>query len=170
MDIYVFASKNLTNIWAGIGARLWAVSQTDDTPTAQGRKTKSQSMRVGSFGILYCVDTHSLTTPFIVYSKPDPDRVVANVWPEKWVLPFRLLPLGTPELQLSSDHAKRTLPIFKRTGETNFGKIFHVQAVTAFSPTNIGADDWEELVRHLATDATAVTGGAIPSDDERQVS
>jgi hypothetical protein len=155
MDIYVFASKNLTNIWARIGARLWAVSQTEDTATAQGRKTKSQGMRIGSLGILYCNDTHSLTTPFIVYSKPDPDRIVSNVWPERWVLPFRILPLGTPERQLTSDDAKRLLPIFKKSGECNFGKVFHVQAVTAFSPTVVGSDDWEELIGQLATDATA---------------
>jgi hypothetical protein len=170
MDIYVFASKNLTNIWAGIGARLWAVSQTDDTATSLGRKTKSQSIRLGSFGILYCVDTHSLTTPFIVYSKPDPDRIVVNVWPEKWVLPFRILPLGTPDLQLSSELAKRALPIFQKSEEKNFGKVFHVQAVTAFSPTSIGAEDWEELIRHLATDAMATSGAAIVSDESRRAS
>jgi hypothetical protein len=28
MELFCFASKNLTNIWAGIGARMWAVAET----------------------------------------------------------------------------------------------------------------------------------------------
>jgi hypothetical protein len=107
-------------------------------------------MKVGSLGILYCSETHALTTPFIVYSKVDVNRVVENVWPEAWVLPFKIHPLGTPEQQLSSDEAKRVLPIFTGSGETNFGKIFHVQAVTAFSPTSVHEEDWEVLVSRLA--------------------
>jgi hypothetical protein len=150
IEIFVFASKNLTNIWAGIGAHLWAVSQSENAATAQGRRTKAQNMRIGSFGILYCNDTHSLTTPFIVYSKADVDRVIDNVWPEKWVLPFQIFPLGSPQRQLSSDEAKHVLPVFQTSGETHFAKIFHVQAVTAFSPTRIGLDDWEILISRLA--------------------
>ena len=107
MDIFVFASKNLTNIWAGIGARLWAVSHRGDAVMELGRKTKSQNMRIGSFGILYCNETHALTTPFIVYSKPDLHLTVENVWPEKWVLPFRIFPLGSPKWQLDKDEARR---------------------------------------------------------------
>src|ERR1051325_3064382 len=116
MEIFVFSSKNLTNIWAGIGARLWAVAQRDESASASGRRTKSQNLRVGSLGLLYCVETHSLTTPFIVYSKPVPDGVVGDVWPEKWVLPFQMFPLGTPERQISSSEAKSVLPIFKKSG------------------------------------------------------
>ena len=151
MEIFVFSSKNLTNMWAGIGARRWAVSQTEDSATSQGRRTKAQNMKIGSFGILYCTDTHALTTPFVVYSKVDPNRVVENVWPETWVLPFAIHPLGNPEHQLTSDEAKRILPIFTRSGATNFGRVFHVQAVTAFSPTTIEQEDWEILVSRLAT-------------------
>jgi len=151
MDIFVFSSKNLTNIWAGIGAKLWAVAEREQSASAMGRERKSQNMLVGSFGALYCVETHALTTPFIVYSKPDKERVIDNVWPEKWVLPFRIFPLGTPELQLKSDDAKKLLPVFKRTGETNFGNVFFVQAITAFSATKIDVTDWEILMERLAT-------------------
>ncbi len=150
MEIFTFASNNLTNIWAGIGARLWAVSHTENPTTAKVRKTKSQNMRVGSFGILHCNETQALTTPFIVYSKPDLNRVVANVWPEKWVLPFRIFPLGSPEWQMGKDEAKEILPVFKKSREANFGNIFHVQAVTAFSATKIELEDWEVLMGRLA--------------------
>jgi len=153
MEIFVFSSESLTNIWAGIGARLWAVASTDDVSSAASRKTKSQKMSVGSFGILYCNATHSLTTPFVVYSKPDLDQRITNVWPEPngWVLPFRIFPLGTPDRQLVKDRAKAILPIFKRTGKNNFGHVFSVQAVTVFSPTKIESDDWEILISELAS-------------------
>jgi hypothetical protein len=154
MNIFVFSSKNLTNIWAGIGANLWAVAQREESANAAGRTTKAQKMRVGSFGLLYCVETHSLTTPFIVYSRPDPDIAIANVWPEKWVLPFKMFPLGTPKLQLTSNEAKRILPVFTTTQERNFGNVFYVQAVTAFSPTKIELPDWEILIERLADRTT----------------
>lgn len=152
MDVFVFASSNLTNIWAGIGARLWAVSQTGNSTTTKGRRTKSQSMRVGSFGILYCSETHALTTPFIVYSKPNLEKIVGNVWPEKegWILPFRIFPLGNPNRQLSSEEAKRVLPIFRSSENPNFGNVFRFQGVTAFVPTKIGTDDWEVIIGRLA--------------------
>jgi len=119
-------------------------------------------MRIGSFGIPYCNDTHSLTTPFIVYSKVNPDRVIEDIWPrpEKWVLPFQIFPLGNPHLQLSTDEAKRILPVFRTSGEANFGKIFHVQAVTAFSPTRVGLDDWEVLISRLAQRSMDANPGA----------
>ncbi len=153
MEIFVFSSETLTNIWAGIGARMWAVAPTDNASSAASRATKSQNMSIGSFGILYCNATHSLTTPFVVYSKPDPKLRISNVWPEPngWVLPFRIFPLGTPDLQLSKERAKELLPIFRRSGKRNFGHVFSVQAVTVFSPTKIETDDWEILIRELAT-------------------
>ena len=58
--------------------------------------------------------------------------------PKRGCFPFKIFPLGNPEKVMEKDEAKDVLPIFKKSGETNFGKIFHVQAVTAFSPT----PDW----------------------------
>ncbi len=152
MEIFVFSSETITNIWAGIGAHMWAVSDTGNPTTFQSRLTKSKNMRVGSFGILYCNETHSLTTPFIVYSAPKPDLVIDNVWTGKWVLPFKIFPLGNPDRQLIGRKAIRTLPIFKKKGVTAFSKIFHIQAVTAFSPTKIDPEDWEILMNELAVE------------------
>ena len=39
MSILVFSSYNLTNIWAGIGANMWAVSESEQH---KGRLTKSR--------------------------------------------------------------------------------------------------------------------------------
>src|ERR687892_819885 len=88
MDLFCFASKNLTNIWAGVGARMWAVAETSPADM-KARVTKSKRMVVGSIGVLYCNETHSFTTPFLVYSLVDPDQVVEDVWPERWRLPFK---------------------------------------------------------------------------------
>jgi hypothetical protein len=54
LELFLFTSKNVTNIWSGIGAGLWAVSETD----MEVRITKSKRMRVGSLGLLYCSENH----------------------------------------------------------------------------------------------------------------
>ena len=77
MELFVFSLKNLTNIWAGIGAKLWAVSKPQKEGV-RGITNRSQKMQIGSLGLLYCSATKTFTTPFIVYcltlggSKPSP--------------------------------------------------------------------------------------------------
>jgi len=149
MDLFVFSSKNLTNIWAGLGAGLWAVSQREP----RGMKelaTKSQRMRVGSLGVLYCSATKSLTMPFVVYSNPDLSGQVDNVWPETWVMPFRIHALGTPDRQLHKDQAAQILPAFKVKGTTNISRVFNVAATAVFVPSPISPEDWQLLIEHLA--------------------
>lgn len=149
MDIFVFSSETVTNIWAGIGAHMWAVSDTGNPTTLRSRLTKSKKMRVGSFGILYCNETHSLTTPFIVYSAPKPDIVIDNVWAGKWVLPFKIFPRGDHDRPLTAQEAIKALPIFKKKRVTSLSGVFHIQAVTAFSPTKVDSEDWEILMNKL---------------------
>jgi len=151
MSIFVFSSKNLTNIWAGIGAGLWAVSKTEPA-VHQGRLTKSRSMKIGSLGIFYCSETQALTTPFILFSRPDPEKTIKNVWPETegWVLPFRIRTLGTPRKQLHKDEAMRVIPTLTASQQTNFGHALPVQAITVFGPSPLGEADWEVLLEHLA--------------------
>ena len=86
IKIHVFASKSLTNIWAGIGARLWAVAESQ--AQMPGAKTKAAKVRVGALGLLYCSATQSVTTPFVITSHPDTSARVSNVWPEEWHFPF----------------------------------------------------------------------------------
>jgi hypothetical protein len=74
MKLYSFASENLTNIWAGIGAGVWAVSESENPTFVKGRITKAARMPIGAVGILYCNETGSLTVPFVVYSRADADR------------------------------------------------------------------------------------------------
>lgn len=151
MDLFVFSSRSLTNIWAGLGARMWAVSQRDESAMRE-LKTKAGRMYLGALGLLYCSDPNiqALTTPFLVYSSPDPNKVIDNVWPEPWVMPFRIHPLGTPDKQLHKDTAKTLLPIFKAKNTTNIGHAFAIQPTTVFVPTTISSEDWQIIIEHLA--------------------
>jgi hypothetical protein len=148
MELFFFGSKTLTNVWAGVGAGLWAVS--DSTPQdVRSRITKSKGMRVGSLGIIYCGEIHSFTTPFLVLSEPDPDRVVLDVWPERWHLPFRIYPLGTPDKRLSQEAAKSLIPILKQSSTSSVTAALNITGTTVFVPKVVTAEDWEVFVRHL---------------------
>lgn len=149
MELFCFASKNLTNIWAGIGASMWVVAETSPTDM-KARITKSNRLKVGSLGLLYCNETHSFTTPFLAYSKPDPEKVVADVWPEKWRLPFRIHPLGTPVRQLHMDAAKTKWPILKNVGAGGVSAAMNITGTTVFVPIEISGDDWALILADLS--------------------
>jgi len=148
MRLFVFSSKNLTNIWAGIGSRTWAVAERDDS----GMKaliTKAKGMPIGSIGIFYCSETQSLTTPFLVYSHIDESHKVTNIWSNEWVLPFKIHPLGNPDKQLSKDEAMEILPILKASEKTNITHILPISAMQLFTPKDISEKDWEILLEKL---------------------
>lgn len=111
---------------------------------------KSQQMQIGSLGLLYCSETSALTTPFIVYSIPDPEKEITNVWDGTWVLPFKINALGNPDKQLPKDEAKRLLSIFQREGSTNIGHVLNLQPATAFVPSEISQEDWKVIIERLA--------------------
>lgn len=148
MDLYVFASRSVTNIWAGVGARMWAVSrkQAANIPNLAGKATR---MLVGSSGVIYCSATQSLTTPFVVASRARPDQEVTDVWPEPWTLPFGIHPLGTPHRQLHKDRLSEVLPTLQRTSQ-RWDQLLHIQPATVFVPSEVGNDDWQALLEHLA--------------------
>jgi hypothetical protein len=151
VKLYSFASENRTNIWAGIGAGLWAVGESDNLTFVKGRITKAARMPIGAFGILYCNETGSLTVPFVVYSAADPDRIETQVWSKAWVLPFSIKPLGNPRRQLTREHAKQILPSLK---DKSFEKLFLVQGQFAFQAAEVTDEDWAILIHELAADAT----------------
>lgn len=147
MKLYSFASDNLTNIWAGIGAGMWAVGESTNSVFMKGRITKAARMPIGAFGILYCNETRSLTVPFVVYSKADSKRTEAKVWSKSWVLPFAIKPLGTPRRQLSREQAKKVIPSLTTKP---FEKLFLVQGQFAFQSADVTDDDWAVLIKELA--------------------
>ena len=148
MDVYVFSSNNITNIWAGIGAKMWAVSleQSENIP---GLPDKAQDIPIGAPGIIYCVATQSFTTPFLLYSKPKKNIIVENVWPEHWTLPFLIHPLGTPRKTLHKDLLKSTLPSIMNSSKS-WNHILHIAGGTVFCPSHVTTRDWEILLQHLA--------------------
>jgi len=149
MKLYAFASNNLTNIWAGVGAGKWAVAPSSDATFSKTRVTKAKRMPVGAFGILYCVQTRSFTVPFVIYSGVA-ETIVRDIWPEPWVLPFSMKALGTPQRQMSREQAGVLLPSV-RGGRIGLTKLIPVPATFAFNGSEVGDDDWAVLVRELAT-------------------
>ena len=149
MNLFCFASKNLTNIWAGVGARLWAVAETSPSDM-KARITKAKRLVVGSLGLLYCNETHSFTTPFLVYSTPDPDRIISDIWPEAWRLPFRIHPLGNPSRQLHMDTAKQRWPVLMNSKQASVSAALNITGTTVFVPTEISAEDWSLILDDLS--------------------
>lgn len=106
-------------------------------------------MKVGCAGVLYCNETHSFTTPFLVWTQPDPDREVTDVWPERWRLPFRIHPLGTPKQQLHMDEAKARWPMLKNLGAGGVSAAMNITGTTVFVPKEVSPDDWALILSTL---------------------
>src|SRR5262249_35121327 len=113
-------------------------------------RTKATQMRVGDFGMLYCTERHAFTTPFLVFSQPDPKREVSDVWPGTWALPFRIHALGSPARLLDTDRLARLLPSLAK-GLT-WDKLLPVAPTTIFSPASVSRDDWEILLTNLVSE------------------
>jgi hypothetical protein len=138
MDLYIFGSNNLTNIWAGVGAKKWAISKDQaDMPAAE---TKARGLPVGAVGLLYCSETHTFSTPFLVVSVPEIGKSVTGIWPEEWFFPFEILPLGSPLKHMTTDQVS-ALPTIKASGRP-WNRTLRVQGQFVFQPTTISAKDW----------------------------
>lgn len=142
MNIYVFTSSSLTNIWAGIGARTAAQAGMS------GAATKATNLRIGSLGLLYCSETQVVTTPFVVTSKPDTAATVDDVWADVWHFPFHIEPLGSPRRVLHKDALAVHLPSVA-TLARQWHNILHIAPNFAFQPSEISEADWEYLYSNL---------------------
>jgi hypothetical protein len=146
VQVFTFSAANLTNIWAGVGARMWAVSpEQAANASIQGKARKFQ---VGSLGIFYCVLTKSVTTPFLVSSAPRFGHTVSNVWPESWELSFGIVPLGSPHKRLTVSSLGTKLPSL--AGGKQWTTLFTFQPVTVFAASQLQSEDWAVLVGELA--------------------
>ena len=114
MDLFCFASRNARNIELGIEHKLWAVGTLLHQSSMAARVTKAHRyLHEGACGLLYCNPKHAFTTPFIVRSRADPVKVVNDVWPEPWRLPFKIEPLGDLSRQMPADEAKKRWPFLQ---------------------------------------------------------
>jgi hypothetical protein len=152
MRLFTFASKNRDNIELGIKARRWAVATVSNRAMA-GRKTKAHKyMQPGDLGLLYSNVDQAFTTPFIVETAPDVHGCVADIWPEPWVIPFGIRPLGSLSLRLGHEQAKTRWPFLrgrlKPTGGVS--AAMNITGATVFVPIEITAADWQIILDDLA--------------------
>jgi len=157
MNLFCFASRNIENIKIGIEHQLWAVATLSNQQSMAGRITKAlRYLRPGDFGVLYCNPLHSFTTPFIVRSRVDTARVVTNVWPEAWVLPFKIQTIGDLSRQVSAEDAEEGWPVVMRRMSTKqrrggISAAMNITGTTVFVPVDITEEDWKRICNDLAT-------------------
>ena len=162
MKLFCFASKNLENIWLGVKHQKWAVATDSNQETMAGRATKASKYLIpGVHGLLYCNPLHSFTVPFVVTSMADPQKVIQDIWPEGWSLPFSIRPLGDPRRQVKAEQAMSHWPVLIKRQENNgaaggVSAALNITGTTVFSPVEISQEDWKIILDELA----------IPSDYE----
>jgi hypothetical protein len=149
VNIYVFTSNSLTNIWAGIGARKWAVAESQ--AAMPGCRTKAAGLRLGSLGLLYCSEIQTVTTPFVVTSRPDTGATIANIWADTWHFPFGITPLGSPVKTVHKDTLSAELPSCV-SGGRQWNHVISVQPQFFFQASSLTDDDWEYLYARLRHD------------------
>lgn len=147
MDLYVFASSSRTNIWAGIGARMWAVSARAASGVG-GIEAKAAGLSIGSLGALY-LPKEGLTTPFLVTSEPEKGAMVRDVWPEPWTLAFGIRPLGTPRHIMNLGDMKK-LQAYTQATKKRIDSVYRVTPTQAFSPASITQGDWATIIEQLS--------------------
>ena len=80
MNIYVFTSNSLTNIWAGIGARKWAVAESQaNMPGCATKGTNEGEQTRGTSLINSPAESMSLLSQRIVFRWRDGARDVQIV-------------------------------------------------------------------------------------------
>ena len=144
VPVYVFSSNSMTNIWAGYGARRWAVADVK-----QETVTKAAGMKIGSQGILYCSHEgrQGFTMPFVTVSEPDPSSTEKYIWSGEWVLPFSIRPLGSPDAFVPKGDLAMGLSGIPKG--KNWSHYLHVQGLTKFVPSSLSQSDWEWFLRKL---------------------
>ncbi|MEZ5733568.1 MAG: hypothetical protein R3D97_14730 [Paracoccaceae bacterium] len=153
--LFTFASRNTENIKRGVEAKRWAVATVSDT-AMKSRRTKAQrNLIVGSKGLLYCNPLHSFTVPFVVTAPPDLEAVVTNIWPEAWVLPFGIEPLGDISKRVSKEEAQARWPFLAHRmsfeGYNSVSAAMNFTGTTIFVPLEISDQDWELILSDLAS-------------------
>ncbi|HQJ77305.1 MAG TPA: hypothetical protein PL083_03895 [Smithellaceae bacterium] len=155
MNLFCFACRNIKNIQIGIDHQLWAVSSLSNQQAMAQRATRARNyFHPGDYGLLYCNPLHSFTTPFIVRSHADPHRIVNNVWPEAWALPFKIETLGNMSKLVSAQEAELNWSIVNRRMEAinrrgGVSAAMNMTGATVFAPVDITQEDWRQICDDL---------------------
>lgn len=142
IKLYVFSSKTLNNIWAGIGAGKWAV-QLCNIPNL---KEKAMNMPLGSLGLFYCSESKEFTTPFIVTKKVE-DKRIKNIWPEEWMFPFGIKVFGNPDKGIHKNNIN-ILPVVSKSSR-RWNHVMGISPIEVFVPIEISGEDWKILIEEL---------------------
>jgi hypothetical protein len=146
-SVYCFSSENQTNLWAGYGAKVWAVSDCKPTQM-EVRKTKSLDFPIGALGLLYCSAAPKFfTMPFKVASEVE-WRMETKIWPEPWAMPFRIEPLGSPRYRLTLSDAYKELECLN--GKQSITDVFFIGGTMNFTASHIPDEDWAIVLEELA--------------------
>ncbi|MEH7026578.1 hypothetical protein [Bacillus wiedmannii] len=146
MEIYIFPSYNITNAWAAVGGKKWAVKPSENESTNKGYKTKSQKMLIGSFGMLYNSEQKEFTIPFVVKSKAR-DIIENEIWNGEFILPFEIIPLGDPSKRITKEELERILTDHNDIkGLSIFGKL---SPSLSFNSNTIKKEVWNDVLERL---------------------
>lgn len=154
MDLFCFASRNRKNIDLGVAHQLWAVATLSNVGAMAARASKAEKyLYPGALGLLYSNQDHAFTVPFIVRSKADQVKVIIDVWPEPWRLPFKIETLGTRSRMVPADVAKDRWPVVKRRLHEKGGvsAAMNFTGTTIFVPVSITAQEWDIILSDLAS-------------------
>jgi hypothetical protein len=152
VEVFVFSSDSITNIWAGYGSSTWAVSRGDEA-SAKAKATKSARLLPGSLGVLYCKPWKAFTVPFVTTTKPDKEKIEREIWHGEWMLPFGFKALGDPRMRITGDETYELLEGMKVRKINNFATYLNVQSNFDFQPSRIDRADWATLVERLVENA-----------------
>jgi hypothetical protein len=155
MDLFSFASRSVRNIELGIEHQTWAVATLLNQSAMADRVTKAERyVQPGAYGVLYCNPLHSFTSPFIVRSRVDPLRVVTDIWPEPWRLPFAIKTLGDLSKRVHKAQAAERWPTLRariKPRRCGVSGAFNITGTTGFVPVSITAEDWVFICNDLAS-------------------
>jgi len=153
MELFCFASRNLKNIELGVRHQMWAVATLLNASSMAARARKAERyLHTGAVGLLYCNPRHAFTVPFLVRSEADQTKIVTDIWPEPWCLPFKIEPLGGPTRMVSAEDAKKRWPVVRdRLGRSGgVSAAMNITGTTVFVPVVITPADWEIICSDLA--------------------
>jgi len=132
MKIYTFVSKTRQNIYAGYGAKMWAIPLPKDRSQFKRLATKAKRVKAGDICLFYCVMDKRFYMPSIVESTPVNKSFNDQVWNGKWHFPFNIRPLRDSFISWSKDEIK-DLNIIKYK-DKNWNYILQVNSLSTFTP------------------------------------
>jgi hypothetical protein len=157
MKLWIFSSVNRKNIEIGFENEMWAVAPHNLERQENAVTTRSFGMTPNSLGLLYC--SGSFYMPFYTKSAPDTERIVKDIWPEPWRLPFDIEPMADPHragfpLKWAYDTWRLRRPLHGKTP---------IWIVAAFQPVEITRQQWRAIRSDFGIECSDPPAPALPA-------